>query len=98
MESKVRKLISVNPVTWGEIKVAAMLRCESIGDYLVGLHLGKTEKKEESKVIPEKVIKQDEIKKQEIKKPPIPQKEESKDMSLEERREWAYKQMKKGRG
>ena len=54
-----RKLISVRPSIWGEIKVAAMLRCESIGDYLVGLHLGK----EVPKIISEKVSKQGEIKK-----------------------------------
>lgn len=38
METKTRKAISVTNATWGEIKVTAMLRCESIGDYLVGLH------------------------------------------------------------
>ena len=59
MEIKTRKLISVRPSIWGEIKVAAMLRCESIGDYLVGLHLGK----EVPKIISEKVSKQGEIKK-----------------------------------
>ena len=91
MESKVRKLISVRPSIWGEIKVAAMLRCESIGDYLVGLHLGteisqtekvfkQAEKKQEDSVLKEVFEKKLPVPKEEriIEKPAVPQYTESK--------------------
>ena len=84
-----RTTIYVDEKVWLGIRKHCLEIDKSVGEYLVGLHLGKETPKQE-KVKSEN---------QEIKKPPITsKKEEPKDMSLEERREWAYKQMKKGRG
>ena len=80
---------------WESIKQDADKARRSISNYLIGLYLSKD--KEAPKVFKQDVA---EIKKMKIPNPISQKKEEPSDMTIEERREWAYKQMRKkdGRG
>ena len=92
----IRKTIYLqDEAIWDSIKRDADIARRSISNYLIGLYLSKD--KEAPKVFKQDVA---EIKKMKIPNPISQKKEEPSDMTIEERREWAYKQMRKkdGRG